>query len=224
MRKTEFANGEYYHIYNRGVDKRVVFADAKDYVRFLETVWFVNNIETSTGLSDHKRKPSGRPLGSVATDPKGLQSLQKLVEIVCYCLNPNHYHFILKQLFKGGVSLFMGKLSNSYTKYFNTKHERSGSLFQGPFESIHIDSNEYLLYLSAYVNGNNFIHGLGKSITGWPYSSCPDFLGKRDGKLCRKEIILDQFNDSQNEYKKFLKDNAEYLREKKDLQKYLLED
>lgn len=221
MDKREFYNDQYYHVYNRGTDKREIFSNAKDYDRFLETIRFVNNKETLTGLSDHKRRISQiRPFGSVATDPKGLLGL---VEIICYCLNPNHYHFILKQLADGGIPLFMGKLSNSYTKYFNIKYKRSGSLFQGPFKSVHIDSNEYLLHLSAYINGNNFIHGYHKDMTDWPYSSFLDYIGKRNDDLCRKEIILGQFGNNQKEYEKFVKNNAVYLREKKEFQKYLLE-
>jgi len=77
-----------------------------------------------------------------------------LVEIIVYCLNPNHYHIILRQVSEGGVSKFMLKLSSGYSSYFNKKNKRSGSLFQGRFKAVHIDSNEYLLYLSAYVNKN----------------------------------------------------------------------
>jgi len=82
-----------------------------------------------------------------------LNKVDKLVDVVCYCLNSNHYHMILKQKSNDGIKKFMHKLGTSYTMYFNKKLKRSGSLFQGKFKSIHIDSNEYLLYLSAYVNG-----------------------------------------------------------------------
>ncbi|HAT73505.1 MAG TPA: hypothetical protein DCS08_00690 [Candidatus Moranbacteria bacterium] len=115
----------------------------------------------------------------------------------------------------------MGKLGNSYTKYFNIKNSRSGSLFQGPFKSIHIDSNEYLLLLSAYVNANHEIHGFLEK--DWPYSSFLDYTGKRDGKLCNKEIILGQFDNDFSEYEKYIKDNADYFREKKELEEYILE-
>ncbi|MFA7209806.1 MAG: transposase [Parcubacteria group bacterium] len=221
MRKTEFANGEYYHIYNRGVDKREVFLGEEDYLRFLTSMREFNRVdpigslyekyldEEKRGLSPHKGD-----LVPFATVP--------LVEIVCYCLNPNHYHLILKQLSEGGISKFMLKLSSGYSSYFNKKNKRSGSLFQGPFKSVHIDSNEYLLYLSAYVNKNNFIHGYNKN-DNWPYSSLLDYLGERNGKLINKEIILGQFK-SADEYKEFLESNALYMREKKELAGYLIEE
>ncbi len=220
MRKTIFANDEFYHIYNRGVEKRDVFVDEKDYVRFLITLREFNKIEPTGGLYvQHLIKKAGssnqvaRPSDLVATDEN------KLVDIVAYCLNSNHYHMILKQKIDSGISKFMKRIGGGYSGYFNKKYKRSGSLFQGPFKSIHIDSNEYLLYLSAYVNQNNFIHGGDKY---WEYSSYLDFIGKRNGVLCNKEKVLNQFG-SVKEYEEFVDKNAQYLKEKKGLNKYILE-
>ncbi len=221
MRKTEFVNGEYYHIYNRGVDKRDVFLDILDYERFLISMELLNDERDGLMLEwrDIKR-----------VDPRAkLLDFQELssrnnpaVEIIAYCINPNHYHFILRQLRDDGIKSFMHKLSTSYTNHFNVKYERSGSLFQGPFKSVLINSNEYLLYLSAYVNKNNFIHGYNKD-DSWPYSSLACYLGEKDGKLVNKDIILNQFRNAA-EYKYFMQRNALYMREKKGLEKYLIED
>ncbi len=219
MRKTEFTNGEYYHIYNRGVDKREVFLGEKDYERFLLSMKEFNRIDAigsiyekylleKKGLSPH----NGDLVPTIS---------DALVQVVCYCLNPNHYHFILKQLQENGISKFMLKVGSGYTTYFNKKHSRSGSLFQGPFKSIHINSNEYLLLLSAYVNANHEIHGFLQK--DWPYSSLLDYTGKRDGKLCNREIILGQFDNNFGEYEKYIKNNADYFREKKELEEYILE-
>ena len=220
MRKTEFANDEYYHIYNRGVDKREVFLCEKDYLRFLICLREFNSKELTVSLRD-KQKLQKRSFGLARSFASGV-SRERLVDIVCYCLNPNHYHFILKQVRDRGIEKFMQRLGTSYTKYFNIKYNRTGILFQGPFKSIHIDSNEYLLYLSAYVNANNFIHGYNKNFS-WPYSSLPDCIGKRDGNLCQKEIILEQFDNDFSQYEKYLRDNARYLKEKKEMEKYILE-
>ena len=115
----------------------------------------------------------------------------------------------------------MQKIGTSYALYFNKKHKRLGSLFQGRFKSVYVDSNEYLLYLSAYVNRNNFIHGYKSK--NWIYSSELDYLGKRNGKLCKKDIILGQFDGNKKKYEEFMNENALYLREKKELEKYVLE-
>lgn len=216
MRKTEFKNEEYYHIYNRGVDKREVFLDEEDYIRFLNSMREFNDDSTYEQRMFEKELSSSRELSS------NLVKLDNLVEIVCYCINQNHYHLILRQLRSNGVKTFMHKIGTGYTNYFNKKYKRSGSLFQGPFKSIYIDSNEYLLYLSAYVNKNNFIHGYG--MEDWRYSSLLDYLGKRAGTLCNKESIMVQFNNDIEQYKEFLENNALYLKEKKEASKYLLEE
>ena len=232
MRKTIFANGEYYHIYNRGVDKREVFLNDDDYIRFIKSIKEYNDTKTYGRFQNR---------GSTS----GYFEVEPLIELVAYCLNPNHYHFILKQLEEGGVSKFMQKLSTSYTMYFNKKYDRSGALFQGRFKSIHIDTNEYLLHLSVYVNKNNFIHGYKNSGTKspigdlvpefWQYSSYLDYIGKRDGKLCNNEVILGQFKNNQgstsgsfevepfDNYRDFMQKTALYFKDKKEMEKYLLE-
>jgi putative transposase len=215
MRKIIFAKDEYYHIYNRGVDKREVFLDTNDYERFFKSTQEFNGEEPIGSLYEKTFLEAKLPKGSLASERK------PLVEIIVYCLNPNHYHFILKQLTDKGIEKFMQRLGTGYTKYFNIKNKRSGSLFQGTFKAIHVDSNEYLLYVSAYVNKNNFIHGYTKD-DSWKYSSWPEYLGKVNPGICSKEIILGQFKNTK-EYKEFIEVNAEYLKEKKEAEKYLLE-
>ena len=228
MRKTEFANGEYYHIYNRGVDKREVFLGEKDYVRFIRGMKEFNRLETIGSLYEkdlrEKRRRQRKAEGSLAPlkGAKLPSASVKLVEIICYCLNPNHFHMILKQLQDKGIEKFMHKLGTSHTNYFNRKENRSGSLFQGPFRSIYIESNNYLLYLSAYVNANNFIHGYNRNIDDWAYSSYLDYIGRRNGVLCDKKSILGQFKDAK-ECEEFIRNNALYLKGKKEMEKYLLE-
>ena len=223
-RKMKFAEDEYYHIFNRGVDKREIFSSAKDYNRFLISINLLN--DTSDGLMVEWRDyQKSNPKNSIHDFLKvPFRKREPLVEIIAYCLNPNHYHFILKQVVEKGIERFMHKLGTSHTKYYNKKNKRSGALFQGVFKSILIDSNEYLLYLSAYVNRNNFIHGYNKS-DNWPYSSLPDYLGKRSNSLVlvNKDAILGQFRNIQD-YKEFLKNNASFMKDKKEMEKYLIEE
>ena len=223
MRKTEFANGEYYHIYNRGVDKREVFLDRNDYLRFIRSVKEFNG-QNSIGSIFHleSRRKTLKALSASSlrhSMPSGQE--QPLVAIICYCLNPNHFHFILRQETNDGISKFMHKLGMGYTNFFNKKYNRSGSLFQGRYKSIHINSNEYLLHLSVYVNANHAIHDYKEK--DWPYSSYLDYAGKREGKLSSKATILGQFDDNPREYEKFMQNNINYFREKKELEKYVLE-
>ena len=212
MRKVIFAPDEYYHIYNRGVDKREIFTDAQDYF------WFLSGLEE---FNDKKLT------GSLGTRIKNRSLASKnkkpLVEIIAYCLNPNHYHLILKEKREKGITEFMHRLGTSYTKFFNQKHERSGSLFQGSYKAVHIDSNEYLLYLSAYINHNHFIHGYSKDKNEiCPYSSLPDFLKQRKQNFINPQIITDQFQNP-DDYLKYSQTNALYMRENKDRERYTLE-
>jgi len=232
MRKIEFANNEYYHIYNRGVDKRKVFCDKKDYLRFLTSMREFNNkstYEQRIFLKNRKTinqiEYSKKEFNSEASDLKSfLESVlpqSNLVEVICYCLNQNHYHLILKQLSKNGITLFMKKLGTGYTNYFNKKYNRDGSLFQGRFKSIHIDTNEYLLWLSGYVNGNVEIHKIAEA-ENYKWCSYQDYLNKRNGTLCNKEIILSQFKNIE-EYKKYVEMVICESGKRKDLKKYFIE-
>ena len=148
---------------------------------------------------------------------------EKLVNIVCYSTSQNHYHFILEQLVDEGIEKFMQKLGNGYTKYFNHKHKRSGVLFQGAFKSIHIDSNEYLLHLSVYINLNNLVHGrtLGHSMSK---SSWGEYIKGCEAELCQnKGVVLEQFKNKK-EYKEFAEKFLRGMMERKeDLKKMEME-
>lgn len=218
MRKIELANNEYYHIYNRGVDKRKIFMNDKDYKRFITTIILSNDINIGLMQKHRDMKRNMASLTKSLKLPKAkpsviIEKTSAIVDIITYCLNPNHYHFILKQKENKGVERFMHKLGTSYTMYFNKKYKRSGSLFQGPFKAVHISSNKQLLHLSAYVNKNYFIHGYGKK--DWKYSSLLEYASGEKNDICNKKIILRQFNDSILDYKKFIEKTALYFQDKK---------
>ena len=126
---------------------------------------------------------------------------------------PNHFHFILKETQEGGISKFMQRLADAYTKYFNLRHNRSGHLFGGRFQSVHVDRNEYLNYLSAYIhlNPRELAKWRGKEIE-YPWSSFQDFVKEnRWGQFLSNPIILEQFENG-DEYRNFVEDTP--IREK----------
>ena len=210
MRKIKFAKGEYYHIFNRGVDKRVIFSEEADFQRFFQSMTVFNAVQPIGSI----REDAARKANSINL----VSGDDKLVNFVCYCLNPNHYHFILEQLDEKGIEKFMHRMGVGYTKYFNQKHNRNGSLLQGTFQAIHIDSNDYLLHLSAYVNLNNRVHQLGSSASK---SSWDEYIGGRDG-FCEKGIILEQFNNEM-EYRKFAEGSLDDIKKRKDMERFLIE-
>ena len=220
MRKVALENGEFYHIYNRGAGKCDVFLDKYDAERFLQSVKLFNNIEPIGSIFDLKIKEQTKK--GLSDSPRNLN--KKLVNIVCYCFNPNHYHFILEQLVDGGISEFMKRLGGGYTQAFNLKYKRSGVLFQGKFKSVHIESNEQLLHDSVYVNLNDKIPlgGLTAKLTksSWNEYVNPDFC-KPNEKICLgKDDVLDQFN-SVEDYKKFALSSLEDIRTNKEKYKEL---
>jgi len=146
-RNIDFSVGEYYHLYNRGTDKRKIFTGPREYSRFLILLYLCNS-NTRVDIGDQLRQ--GLTLSEIFQMDKG----EELVGIGCYCLMPNHFHILVHEIHEGGISLFMQKLQTAYTMYFNKKHDRNGSLFQGTFKAQHIAKDVYLKYLFAYINLN----------------------------------------------------------------------
>lgn len=147
-RKISFAENEYYHIYSRGVEKRKIFLNEKDYKRFWALLYIMNqDISFVMGnfLRDKQKK-----LEDVFREERDTT----LVSILGYCLMPNHFHLILYEHTEGGISKFMGKLLTAYSMYFNIKYERSGPLFTHPFRSEHINNESQYMYIFSYLHLN----------------------------------------------------------------------
>jgi putative transposase len=208
MRNIELATGSYYHLFNRGVDKRSIFINQTDINRFLLSMDLFNRVE---------------PIGSISESRGHLVSKdqEKLVEFVCYCLNPNHYHFLVKQVADKGIEKFMHKLGNGYTKYFNNKYKRTGSLFGGNYKAVLIDSNEQLLHTSVYVNLNNRISH-SKNTYVLSKSSWNEFIHAEYDikKICSPDIVMDQFEDIES-YINFAESSYKDINERKILRREL---
>ncbi|MDO8589717.1 MAG: transposase [bacterium] len=164
------------------MDKRDIFSDIKDLKRFKESVKQFNQVDGIGSLELYRK--SVRALGSHFE----LKS-KPIVDIVAFCINPNHFHFILKQLEDGGIAKFMQKLLGGYTYYFNQRHARSGSLFQGTFKSKLINHDDYFRKIFAYVNQNYSVHNIPKNKSIFIFASNTeyesghfDFVSKIEGQ------------------------------------------
>ncbi|MDO8498198.1 MAG: transposase [bacterium] len=206
-----FANGEFYHVYNRGVEKRSIFLTDRDYQRFLHTIDYYR----------FKNPPSKFSTRNSPSLKQRVKDEAILVEIVCFSLMPNHFHFLLRQVDEGGISKFISKLVNSYTKYFNTRHVRVGPLFQGAFKAKRIEDDEQLLHLSRYIHLNPLVDYLTKDLTRYKFSSYPEFVGLKEG-FCQSHPILGQFT-GMGEYQRFVLDQEDYGRSIKYLERALVE-
>lgn len=180
-RKVVLAPGEFYHVYNRGTDKREIFLNPSDHRRFM-CLLYLCNTSTRVNVRDVKK---------LHPDIFTFDRPDQLVSIGAYCLMPNHFHILITTKVENGISLFMNKLTTSYSMYFNKRYQRTGTLFQGVFKSQFADSDEYLKYMYAYIHLNpvklidpkwkeegisNAENALDFAAT-FEYSSLPDYLG-----------------------------------------------
>jgi len=205
MRRIKIIQSEYYHTLNRGNNKQLIFKDERDRIRLLFLFLYLQSPLTIYNITRQVNYFVRHRVFNISEELIKEIIESRDVELISFTLMPNHFHLILRELKEGGISRYMQRILNGYTKYFNSKYKISGHLFQGPFKIIHIKDNNQLLYLSAYIHRN--IREI-KEWTGkehlFPWSSYQDFIGRnRWNKLLKKDIINEQFS-SDKEYKLFV--------------------
>jgi len=214
-RKFKFAPDEFYHVYNRGNNKSVIFLSAADHKRFQKLLYVCNSAKPVVF-----KTIQGLPLDKIERG-------ETLVDIGAYCLMPNHFHLLLREKTDGGISQFVEKLSTGYSMYFNKKSNRTGALFEGRFKAKHVDSDEYLKYLFAYIHLNpvkiidpkwkeNGIedHIAAKEfLATYLYSSYADYTGqsRREDLILKKDSFPEYFKTS-FEFEQLIDDWLDYPR------------
>ncbi|OGN13469.1 MAG: hypothetical protein A3J47_03880 [Candidatus Yanofskybacteria bacterium RIFCSPHIGHO2_02_FULL_43_22] len=209
---------DFYHTLNRGVDKRTIFLDKQDYLRFIHDLYELNNedrVESTFGA--FKNDPA------LANVTKRKQR-KLLVDILAFCLMPNHYHLLLAPRVENAIPKFMSKINIGYAKYFNQKYERTGALFQGRYKKILVTENIHFLHLPFYIHFNpldlsypewrdNKISNPKKALEfleSYRWSSHLDYLGIKNFPSVLNMDLLKEIFDGQNGYKKltnsYLKD------------------
>lgn len=208
MKRPHFVNGEIYHIYNRGVEKRDIFNNDKDRVRFIHNLYEMNNaipVLNSPYWLAKKNQYMEVQLRYI----RYIVSRDKLVDIFAFCLMPNHYHLLVRQLTDSGVSKFMQKFGTAYTNYFNLKNERVGSLFQGRFKAVLVQEDKYFRHLCHYIHLNpldlfapewreNKLKNFKKAsefLLNYRWSSYLDYAGKKNfPSIINKGLVGEIFN------------------------------
>ena len=180
MRNHIFEIKKYYHVYNRGTDKRDIILDNEDLKRFMQSLIEFNTIDPIQSIFQQHLKKKLKFSSSTTK--------KSLISIIAYCINKNHFHLLITPLVDKGVEKFMQRIGG-YTRYFNEKYDRTGSLFQGRFKSKIIEDNNYLLTLSAYINFNNRKES-GVLISEFSKSSLEEYTQIEIKGFCDKEIIL----------------------------------
>lgn len=210
MRTTEIVVDEYYHLYNRGVNKQDIFLNERDYLRFLFLILHFQSPTTFFNLEDYINYYIKHRVFNVLEESLNKISSERLVSLSSFCLMPNHFHLQTHETQEGGTAKYMQRVLNAYSKYFNIKYKKSGHVFQGPYKAVHIENNTQLLHLSAYIHLNpRDLPGWKNKEEDYPWSSYQDFTKNNRWKnLLVKEIIEEQF-DEKNSYKNFLETSPE---------------
>jgi putative transposase len=218
-----YTENGYYHLYNRGVEKRNIFLDEQDFQVFLH--FLKRYLSAPIVTPDH-------------IQPNWKFDLFDKLKLIAYCLMPNHFHLLIKQTTKMTIADFMRALSNSYIRYFNEKYDRVGPLFQGTYKGVLIENDSYLLHLSRYIHLNpcellnmrdSSIHfevkppdrlNLVRKLEEYRYSSYADYLGKQNTKWIHTEEILTFFKTTRKtnrkeclSYQSFIEDFKENPKE-----------
>lgn len=214
-RKFKFSVSEFYHIYNRGNNKGLIFLTDSDRKRFQRLLFLCNDTKSVV-----YKTVQGLPLDKIKRD-------EPLVDIGAYCLMPNHFHLLLRERKEGGISLFLEKLTTAYSMYFNKSNERTGSLFEGRFKAKYVDSDEYLKYLFSYIHLNpvkiidsewkeNGIADRGMArqyLAAYKYSSYLDYIGAGRGEslILTRAAFPEYFLDAK-EFDDFIEEWLNYPR------------
>lgn len=221
QRKTPLITDEIYHVFNRGIDKIPTYRDKREYQRFVTTITFYRYQNPPVKLSRFLALP-WLDQQNILTK---LEANNKSVNVLCYCLMPNHFHLLLKQNINHGISNFLGYIQNSYTKYFNTKHDRIGGLFLDQFKAVRVEKDEQLLHVSRYIHLNPHTGYVINNIDNLPtyqWSSLKEYINSTSNQICNTEIILAIFRNREA-YRNFIYDQADYQRTLKQNEHLLLE-
>ena len=206
-RNVVLATEEMYHIFNRGVERRSIFTDKWEYRRALDTMSYYRFLEPPIRYSKYiilEEKWRVQLL-------KALLTSRLQVDILAFCLMPNHFHLLLKQTADAGISRFVSKFCDSYSKYFNIKHDRVGPLFQGPFKAVRVESEEQLIHLSRYIHLNPISSFLIKEaeLDSYSWSSLPEYVAPQGNTLSNPKFIGGLFT-SPSKYRDFVHNQIDY--------------
>lgn len=211
----------YYHVFNRGVARQPTFTMKRDYEQALLSFNYYRFRRLSMRLSYFKllsRERQQELLGEYE------RHAERLIEVVAYCLMPNHFHLLLRQVQDGGISTYLGNATNSYTRYFNTRHDRVGPLFQGAFKAVLIESDEQLIHVSRYIHLNPFVSALIplKQVLTYPWSSIRSYLDI-PSPMVSTQLVKQHFQSAEG-YERFVLDHTQYAEGLEQIKHLVLED
>jgi putative transposase len=213
-----FVDHTYYHVYNRGVNKQSIFENRDDYLTFLGCLKLyltppeVVDRRFAVTLQGSSLSDTTKTLYAPSRAPN---NHEKTIELIAYCLMPNHFHLMLRSIERDSMSRFMKSLSTRYSMYFNKKYARVGPLFQGVYKAVMIEHEAQFLWLTKYIHQNP--HNIVKNLADYPYSSYANYLGTIHQSWIHPENILAYFSKTnrRNTYQNFVEEPLDHQQENK---------
>ncbi len=211
-RKIPIVPSQIYHVFNRSIAGQTIFSVQKDYQRFIDVINYYRFDNLPIRYSHYKRLTQGQ---RDLFNDEFLTNNKSIIHIVSYCVMPNHFHLLLFSDKEHAISNFTRNVQNSYSKYYNTKYERNGSLFQSMFKAVRIENDEQLIHVSRYIHLNPITAYLIEvnRLEEYNWSSIKAFLS--DGEInsfLEPDLVLSNFK-SRAKYREFLVDQVDYQRE-----------
>lgn len=209
LREDVFENNAYYHIFDKTIDDIMVFSSPKIAYEFISTFLYYRSSRASLRYSKYKKlvPTIKKNLGRLISYEKYFK-----VNILAYCIMPNHYHLLLKQAHYDGIQTFMANTLNSITRFYNLLHNRKGPIFLTQFKSKKIHTEEQLIYVSRYIHTNPYASFIVKKIDDiftYPYSSIHSYLGNNNQHIITKKKVLTYFGNNKETYMDFIIKNAD---------------
>lgn len=221
IRTVHFRNSYIYHIFNRGVERRNLFLSSRDRERFIMLLEYYRFAKNPKSFSHYLNLP----LQERKRFQNSLHTLPQAVDILSYCLMPNHFHLLVRQNTNHGIIQTVSNIANSYAKYFNIKQKRVGPLFQGPFKAVLIESDEQLIHVSRYIHLNPVISGIidEKELCKYPWSSLPTYAESNQSNWVEVKTVLSHFH-TRDSYRVFIQDQIKYGKELDKIKHLIIEE
>ncbi|OGH16792.1 MAG: hypothetical protein A3C30_00415 [Candidatus Levybacteria bacterium RIFCSPHIGHO2_02_FULL_40_18] len=213
------ATGEIYHIFNKSVGNETIFSSLRHLTQIVNSVDFYR-YQQSMRYSKFKQMTIKLRDSYLS----GVKDHFPLVEIYAFAFMPNHYHLLVEQLRDDGIKIFASNVQNSFAKYFNTKHDRNGSLFQNPFKSRRIEDTEDFMHISRYIHLNPVTAHIIEvgDLKNYPYTSYQFYFQDKSASFVKTEFLLNIFGGSKK-YSEFINDGVGYQRNLAKIKNLILE-
>lgn len=205
-RRVILATGETYHIFNRSLRQAPIFTNKREFDLFLMASRYYLQLHPPVKFSIYRRQRK-------KYEPE-VDLSKTLVKVMAYCLMADHFHFILTQLEENGIRAFMHRLATSYSHYFNEKYDQKGSVFEGKFRAVRVETQEQLAHLSRYIHLNPVTAYLVEDPAKYGYSSYDFYLKKRESDFIDPSDVMVGFS-SPSDYEEFVLNQKDYQRELK---------